>query len=115
MRAVNLTKGSTVVENGEIASGLMTRAIGLLGRAGLDEGQGLLLRPCQSVHTFFMRFPIDVVFLDRENRIIHTVPNMRPNRMSPHMFQAKAILELPSGTLDATMTQIGDKLGFTPS
>ena len=115
MRAINLSKGSVLVERGEMATSVFSRAKGLLGRSGISRGEGLLIRPCQSVHTFFMRFPIDVLFLDRENRVIHMELNLRPNRLSRHCFRARAVLELPAGTACATMTELGDKLAIVSS
>jgi uncharacterized protein len=69
---------------------------GLLGRDGLDEGEGLLIRPCGSVHTFFMRFPIDVVFLDRELSVVAVRPEVRPWRTAGARG-AKVVLELAAG------------------
>ena len=69
---------------------------GLLGRSELPVGEGLLLKPCRSVHMFFMRFPLDVVFLDRELSVVGVAAGLRPWRMAARRG-AKAVLELPSG------------------
>jgi uncharacterized membrane protein (UPF0127 family) len=74
----------------------LARMRGLLGRHGLAEGEGLLLEPAGSIHTFFMRFPIDVVFLDREQRVVRVVPNLRPWRTAG-VRKARAVLELAAG------------------
>jgi len=93
-----------------MATNIVDRTRGLMGRQGLGVGQGMLIRPCQSVHTFFMRFPIDVVFLDNENRVVRIVERMKPNRISPYVFRARSTLELPAGTVSVTSTHVGDKL-----
>jgi uncharacterized protein len=79
-----------------VARNPLTRMRGLLGRRGLAEGEGLLLEPAGSIHTFFMRFPIDVVFLDREQRVVRVVPNLRPWRTAG-VRKARAVLELAAG------------------
>lgn len=113
LRAVNLTKGTILVEQGEVADGVIGRGVGLIGRSGLPAGGGLLLRPCKSVHTFFMRFPIDVVFVNGDNRVVHVVERMGPNRISKFLPVARCVLELPAGTVRATTTQVGDKVALT--
>jgi uncharacterized membrane protein (UPF0127 family) len=79
-----------------VARNPLTRMRGLLGRRGLAQGEGLLLEPAGSIHTFFMRFPIDVVFLDREQRVVRVVPNLRPWRTAG-VRKARAVLELAAG------------------
>jgi uncharacterized protein len=79
-----------------VARNPFTRMRGLLGRRGLAQGEGLLLEPAGSIHTFFMRFPIDVVFLDREQCVVRVVPNLRPWRTAG-VRKARAVLELAAG------------------
>lgn len=74
--------GVVVCERCEVADGFWTRARGLLGRPGLEPGHGMLIRPAGSVHTFFMRFPIDCVFLDRELRVVAVRDAVRPWRVA---------------------------------
>ncbi len=85
--------------------------VGLLGRRGLDPGQGLLLKGEQAIHMFFMRFAIDVVYLDKGGRVLHAV-TLRPWQLGPYLRQAQDVLELPVGTLNATQTCVGDELAF---
>ncbi|WP_051309756.1 DUF192 domain-containing protein [Desulfogranum japonicum] len=92
----------------ERAETMMSRLVGLLGRSGLGSGHGLLISPCNQVHTFFMRFVIDVVFLDSENHIVKICPAMRPWRLSPMVFKAKAVLELPEG--ESAGLEVGEQL-----
>jgi uncharacterized protein len=79
-----------------VARNPFTRMRGLLGRRGLAQGEGLLFQPAGSIHTFFMRFPIDAVFLDREQRVVRVVPNLRPWRTAG-VRKARAVLELAAG------------------
>jgi hypothetical protein len=89
--------------------------LGLLGRRSLAEDEGLLLTPCTSIHTFFMRFPIDILYLDREHVVVKAVRAVRPFRFSACLRGAHSILELPAGAIDASGTQVGDRLALTPS
>jgi uncharacterized membrane protein (UPF0127 family) len=109
---VNRTRKLVLVSQCEMATSLVGRARGLLGHAPLTSGQGMLISPCQSIHTFFMPFPIDVAFLNREMRIVHIIPSMPPWRLSPHLFKAHSVLELPAGALAATASSVGDDLVF---
>ena len=88
--------GAIVCETCTIARNAFTRMRGLLGRRGLAEGEGLLLQPAGSIHTFFMRFPIDVVFLDRERRVLRVVSSVPPWRAAAAK-RARAVLELAAG------------------
>ena len=83
-----------------VADTFRTRGIGLLGRKSLAEDVGLLIQPCTSVHTMFMCFPIDVIYLDKNDTVVKTVRNMKTFRMSMGGREAKKVLELPAGTLD---------------
>jgi uncharacterized membrane protein (UPF0127 family) len=84
--------------------------VGLLGRKELPAGHGLWIQPANSVHTFFMRFSIDVVFASRENRVVRTYPSLPPFRLKPWIRGAYSLLELPTGTLASCPLQIGDQL-----
>ena len=88
--------GTVVCEHCLLAETWFTRLRGLLGRKGLAEGEGLLLRPASSIHTAFMRFTIDAVFIDRENRIVKVASELRPWRMAA-CRGSRAVLELPAG------------------
>ena len=88
--------GTVVCEHCLLAETMFTRLRGLLGRKGLAEGEGLLLRPASSIHTAFMRFTIDAVFLDREYRIVKVAAELRPWRMAA-CRGSRAVLELPAG------------------
>jgi uncharacterized protein len=88
--------GDVVVEHCLLAETAFSRCRGLLGRSGLSSGEGILLRPASSIHTAFMRFPIDAVFLDRADRVLKVVNDLGPWRMAG-CRGARAVLELPAG------------------
>jgi uncharacterized protein len=105
---VNLTRGNTVCV-GEVADRPLPRMRGLIGRSGLPAGEGLLLRPAPSIHTAFMRFPIDALFLDRELRVLQVVERLRPWRMAAKRG-ARAVLELSAGESARRGVNVGDCL-----
>lgn len=108
----NLTRAVTLADNGSIADNPWLRLKGLLGTKTLPPGQGLLIQPCQSVHTFFMGYPIDILFLDKNHRVVDLYKSLPPNRISRLVFKARLVIELPSGTLEQTGTEIGDLLAI---
>jgi uncharacterized protein len=114
LKAVNLERGGVLATHLEVAASGPTRRKGLLGRQGLAPGEGLWIVPCESVHTFFMQFPIDLVYLDRENRVKKVRSAVGAWRMSA-CFSAHSVLELPAGTIRDTRTRAGDTLEFTPA
>jgi uncharacterized protein len=101
--------GSLVCERCAVAATPLSRLKGLLGRSELRRGEGLLIRPCSSVHTWFMRFPIDVVFLDRELRVVRVADRLAPWRTAAGR-KARAVLELPAGESDRHGLRPGDRL-----
>jgi hypothetical protein len=113
LKALNVTRSTVLAASLEVAGSGKTRRKGLLGREGLPPGEGLWIVPCESVHTFFMRFPIDLVYLDRENRIKKIRHSVGAWRMSA-CFSAHSVLELPAGTIRRTETQRGDAMEFEP-
>ncbi|MCC7078839.1 MAG: DUF192 domain-containing protein [Acidimicrobiia bacterium] len=90
------------------ARGSLGRTKGLLGRDAMRRDEALWLSPCKSVHTFGMRFPIDVAFLDAGGTILHLVPGMRPRRFSRIVWGARGALEMHAGTLEAVGARVGD-------
>ncbi len=93
-----------------VADTFWTRLIGLLRTPYLNAGQGLLIRPCRSVHMFGMHYAIDAVFLDVNHTVCHLLPGLAPWRVSPVVWQAIAVLELPAGTIARVSLQVGDVL-----
>ncbi len=106
---LNLTRESVVCEQVAIADRAIPRMRGLLGRRTLRSGEGLLLRPAPSIHTAFMRFPIDAVFLDADLRVVKLVPRLAPWRTASAR-RAKAVLELPAGESARRELGVADRL-----
>jgi uncharacterized membrane protein (UPF0127 family) len=103
-------KGVEIAGDVEVAETAWQRFVGLMGRATLPSGKGLLIRPCNSIHMFFMRFPIDVAFLDREGRVLRVYHGIKPWRVSRIVLGAKAAVELPAGTLAVAGVETGAQL-----
>ena len=112
---VNLTRGTVLAQRAAIAETPGSRRRGLLGTDSLRDGEGLLILPCRQVHTFGMRYPIDIVFVDASwtvRRISHCV---RPGRISAVVMSSRAVLELPAARAEETGTQKGDALDVLPA
>ncbi len=110
MKLINHTLGSVLCQRLELANTPWRRARGLLGRPPLARGEGLLIDPCRSVHMFFMRYPIDVVFLDRHGQVVAMRQNLRPWRMTRYYHQARSALELPAGAAAVAGLELGHRL-----
>lgn len=107
----NETRGTTLGEL-ELRDSYLGRLRGLLGRRSLPAGDGIIISPCSSVHMFFMLLSIDIVYLDRDRRVVKTVGRLRPFCLSLGGRGAHLTLELPSGSIAATGTAVGDQLRF---
>lgn len=105
----NLTRDVVLADAAEIADTSAKRRTGLLKHTGLKPGEGLWIVPCESVHSFFMKFTIDVVYLDRKHRVKKVRSEMVPWRISG-CLTAHSVLELPAGTISRTGTLKGDQL-----
>jgi uncharacterized protein len=119
MRATNQTRGTTLCARLENAGGLGGQSQGLLGRDRLEPDAGMLFEtgrftPFMWMHMFFMRFAIDIVFLDRNDRVLKINRELKPWRVSSMVFGARKALELSSGAADRSSTQAGDQIGFEP-
>ena len=114
LRISNPVRQSVLGDRIGVADTTLTRFVGLMGRGSLAPGHGLLIRPSNGVHTLWMRFSIDVLLLDREYRVLSAYRVLRPFRMTAINWKAASVLELPSGTILATNTQLGDQLQFAP-
>lgn len=111
IRVWNRDRNTVLAEAAEVAGTSEKRRRGLLGRTHLEPGAGLWICPCESVHSFGMKFAIDLVYLDRRRRIRKVRPNLVPWRISA-CLTAHSVLELPVGTIEATRTERGDQLEF---
>lgn len=110
--ATNAARGTVVGQRIRVAETGLSRIVGLLGERELPPGDGLLIVPSQGVHTLGMQFPIDIAVLDDDWRVIAIRREMRPFRMTRIFWKAAAVLELPSGVLEATSTRVGDTIEF---
>jgi len=110
-KVANVTKNTTLGGAIALADSSEGRRKGLLKQDGLADGEGLWIYPCEAVHTLFMRFEIDVIYLDGEKRVRKIAANLRPWRMSG-CLTAKSVLELPAGMAKRTQTAVGDQLVF---
>jgi uncharacterized membrane protein (UPF0127 family) len=106
--------GNLVCERCLLAETPLSRARGLLGRAGLERGEGILLRPASSNHKWFMRFAIDAVFLDRESRVLRIAESLGPWRVAA-CRGAKAVIELPAGECERVGLAPGDVVRLRPA
>jgi len=113
--AFNRSRNTYLATEVAVADTHWTRLRGLMGTsaASFRSGQGLWIVPCHGVHTFAMRFPIDVVYLDRTKKVVHLEKSLRPWRIAPVRRKAVSVLELPFDTLTTTGTAIGDELEIT--
>lgn len=110
VRVVDLRSGAILAERAEWSGSLWQRFRGLMFRRSLDEGAALVLAPCNSIHMLFMRFPIDVLFLDRDNRATKLTHRLKPYRVAFGTRRTHSAIELPAGTLDRLEIQVGDEL-----
>lgn len=111
VRIYNLTRDSEVADRVLLAGDGRSRRKGLLGREGLDKGEGLWIVPCEAVHTFWMRFAIDLVYLDRHHRVLKTRSSVPPWRLSG-CLRAHSVVELRAGTIDEMQIMRGDRLAM---
>ena|SRR5258708_4986290 len=111
LRVSNRTKSLVLADRADIADTSAKRRTGLLKHQGLDRGEGLWIAPCEGVHTFGMKFPIDVLFLTRQKKVLKVRANMVRGRIAMSL-RAHSVLELPAGTAEATGTSAGDELEF---
>ena len=113
-QVTNVTRDRVLATRAVRAEGFWDRFRGLMMRRELPMGEGLHLVPCDSIHTFFMRIPIDVLFLDAEGRVLRLYEALPPWRTTLPSRACKSVLELPIGTLRGSGTEVGDLLAFEP-
>jgi len=99
MKVFLVKDSKPICENVKIAQSFVERSLGLMFMDEMRGFDGLLISPCNSIHTHFMRFSLDVLFLSTENKVVKVIKNMKPWRMSWIYFSANKVLELPAGTL----------------
>ena len=106
----NTTRGTSLAEKARVAQSFAARGRGLMFTDPLSPGEGLVIAPCNSIHMFFMRYPLDVVFLDAHNRVLFLYKSIKPWRVGRIVKGAKAAVELPEHTIALSGTQVGDIL-----
>lgn len=113
MRAItvrNLTRGNVLGAEILLADTSVSRALGLLGKSGVNAGCGILISPSSGVHTIGMRFPIDVVGLDSQLRVVKLWPRLAPFRLTALTLKVRSVLELAAGEIAAKSLHLGDQL-----
>ena len=111
IRVRNVTKGTTLADGASVANTSETRRTGLLKHERLNPGEGLWIVPCEGVHTFRMKFDIDVVYLSKSKKVLKVRARMPKSRIS-FCLRAHSVLELPAGMTESTATEAGDQLEF---
>src|SRR5262245_23393036 len=113
---LNQTRSQVLADRAELARSFWSRGLGLMGRTALPPGYALIISPEWSIHTFFMRIPIDVLFVGRDGRVLALREAMPPNRpfagVAP--WRGHYVVELPAGVIAATGSLLGDQLEVTP-
>jgi uncharacterized membrane protein (UPF0127 family) len=112
MRLCSIDRRHTIVEKLEIAEDALSRTRGLIGHAPLDLNQGLLINPYHWIHTFGMSFPIDILYLNRDGRVVACSENLRPNRIDRPVLRAHMAVELAAGAIRHHGLKVGDCLEF---
>lgn len=112
-QVLNTTRQTLVAVEVSVADNFATRFVGLMGRSGLSPGHGLLLVPCFEIHSFFMRFEFDALYLNRDGQVVDRIERMKPWRIGKIVRGSRGVLELPGGAIAESGTQIGDQLEFT--
>ena len=113
VRIENITKGTVLAERAKIANTPWLRMKGLLGEKGLRRGEGLIILPCSAIHTFFMKFAIDVVFVGKNGVIVKQEKALKPARYFSSGFKGKYVIELPAYTLEMAKTEAGDTVKWS--
>ena len=109
LTAINATRGVRLTQCARVADTMFTRVVGLLRDKVLENGDGLWISPCNSIHSIGMMFEFDAVFLDKDLRVVHLVREMKRWRVSKIIFAAKSVLELPAGLIEQSGTEVGDQ------
>ncbi|HWQ15917.1 MAG TPA: DUF192 domain-containing protein [Roseiflexaceae bacterium] len=116
VRILNTTRGTVLAERAEVARSFLARGRGLMGRATLPAGSALVIYPEWSIHMFFMRFPIDALFVDAKHRVVGLREHLPPWHPGAGVapWRGRYVVELPAGVIRASGTALGDRLDITP-
>lgn len=113
-KLMNLETNEIILQKLVQADHFLSRLRGLMWKKDLPENSGLMINPCNSVHCFFMKFPIDVVFVDKDHRVVHIISNMKPGSISPIVRKSKYVVESNANTV-SKQVRIGDRLSMEKS
>ncbi len=108
MKIFNLTQNNIIAEDAGVADTFLSRMVGLLDRKHLSKEEALVITRCNSIHMFFMKFPIDAVFLNKTNKVVGLTEDIKPFQLSKIFFQASYVIELSSGTISEKNISLGD-------
>lgn len=112
---INETKGTELGERVTVARSFWHRGKGLMFRSGLEDGTGLVIDPCSSIHTMWMRFPIDVLYVEADGSVTRADRAMKPWRFGPLFVHGRYVIELPPGTIEHSGTEPGDRISLQPA
>lgn len=110
VKVYNGTQNKVILDEAEVADTFWRRYRGLAGKKVLEDDTGIILKPCNSIHTIGMHFAIDVIFLDQTKSVCHMIKKMKPGRFSPFVLKAKQVIEMNSGTIEKTGIMMHDVL-----
>ncbi len=110
MKILNTTRQTVLVSQAEKADTPLSRLKGLLGRPSIGPEEGMIISDCRSIHMLFMRFAIDVLFVDRQHTVVGVVKNIKPFCISPYFFRSSYVVEMIPGRIDESQTEVGDHL-----
>lgn len=110
MKIINTGNNSMISEDCKVADTFLSRFRGLMGKHELLPGSGLLIIPCKSIHMLFMKFPLDIIFINRDNVVVYIVEGIKPWRVSKIIKNAHSVLELPVGSIKILNTKLGDRI-----
>lgn len=108
MKIYNSTQNNIISEEVKVAENFISRSVGLLSKRFLKEGESLVIKPCCSIHTFFMRFDIDVLFINKKNEIIALYENVKPWQILPIHLSSRYVIELAAGNIFEKNIKKGD-------
>lgn len=115
VRVVNRRSGEEIGDRVRVTDGFFSRLRGLLGRPRPRPGEGLLITPSRGVHMYGMRYPLDVLILDSDRRVVADYPGLAPGRRTAMHKAGRHALELPTGTIEVSGTRPGDPLAWVPT
>jgi uncharacterized membrane protein (UPF0127 family) len=113
MTITNETRHQTIADKAARAGSFFARGRGLMFTAPLPVGGGLVIEPCSSIHMFFMRYPLDILFLNKQGKVVFMYRGIKPWRLGRVVRGARLAIELPEGTIAESGTQIGDTVSIT--